>query len=144
MSLEENKKLFRRWLEEVVNENNYGVVEELLAPDYVAHFPGGQDMDRDGHRGMVEVFAAAFPDWRESIQEVLAEGDKVAMRVTAGGTHTGDFQGMEPTGRTLTITGMAFARIENGRIAESWWDFDALGLMQQLGAIPAPAQEPTA
>jgi predicted ester cyclase len=70
---------------------------------------------------------------------VIAEDDKVVLRVTAGGTHQGEFQGIPATGRTVTITGMGIARIEDGRIAESWWDFDALGLMQQLGAVPAPA-----
>ena len=63
MSLEENKALFRRWFEEVVNANDYAAVEELLAPGYVAHFPGSPAIDRDGHKGMVELFAAAFPDW---------------------------------------------------------------------------------
>lgn len=140
MSLEKNKALFRRWYEDVVNDNDYSAVEELLAPDYRAHFPGAPEpVDSDGHKGMVEMFAAAFPDWHESVQDVIAEGDKVVIRVTAGGTQQGDFQGMAPTGRTVTITGIGIARIENGRIAESWWDFDGLGLMQQLGAIPAPA-----
>jgi steroid delta-isomerase-like uncharacterized protein len=138
MSVEENKALFRRWLEDVVNNNNYAAVDELLAPTYQAHFPGAPEpVDRNGHRGMVEMFAAAFPDWKETVHEVIGEGDKVAMRVTAGGTHEGEFQGMAPTGRTVTITGMGFARIEDGRLVESWWDFDAIGLMQQLGAIPA-------
>jgi predicted ester cyclase len=139
MSAEENKALFRRWFEDVVNANNYAVVDELLAPGYVAHFPGAPRVDRGGHQGMVELFAAAFPDWEESIQDVIAEGDRVVLRVTAGGTHEGEFQGIAPTGKTVTITGMGIARIEDGKIAESWWEFDALGLMQQLGAIPAPA-----
>jgi steroid delta-isomerase-like uncharacterized protein len=139
MSLDENKALFRRWFEDVVNANDYSAVEELLAPNYQAHFPGAPEpMDRDGHKGMVEMFASAFPDWQESIQDVIAEDDKVVLRVTAGGTHQGEFQGMPASGRTVTITGMGIARIEDGRIAESWWDFDALGLMQQLGAVPAP------
>ena len=106
MSLEENKALFRRWFEDVVNANDYAVVEELLAPGYVAHFPGAPAIDRDGHKGMVELFAAAFPDWSESIQDVVAEGDRVVLRVTAGGTHEGEFQGIEPSGQTVTITGM--------------------------------------
>lgn len=138
MSLDENKALFQRWFEDVVNANDYSVVDELLAPDYRAHFPGAPEpIDRDGHKGMVEMFAAAFPDWQESIQDVIAEGDRVVLRVTAGGTHEGEFQGMAPTGKTVAITGMGIVRIEDGRIAESWWEFDALGLMQQLGAIPA-------
>jgi steroid delta-isomerase-like uncharacterized protein len=139
MSLEENKALFRRWFEDVVNANDYSAVEELLAPGYVAHFPGSPPIDRDGHKGMVELFAAAFPDWSESIQDAVAEGDRVVLRVTAGGTHEGEFQGIAPTGQTVTISGMGIVRIEDGRIAESWWEFDAIGLMTQLGAIPAPA-----
>jgi steroid delta-isomerase-like uncharacterized protein len=140
MSLEENKALFRRWFEDVVNRNDYSVVEELLAPGYQAHFPGAPGpIDRDGHRGMVEMFAAAFPDWEEQIQDVVAEGDRVVLRVTAGGTHEGEFQGMAPTGKTVEITGMGIVRVENGKIAESWWEFDAIGLMQQLGAIPTAA-----
>ena len=125
MSLDENKALFRRWFEDVVNANDYAVADELLAPGYTAHFPGAPEpIDRDGHKGMVETFA---------------EGDKVVLRVTAGGTHEGEFQGIPPTGERVTITGIGIARIEDGRIAESWWDFDALGLMQQLGAISVPA-----
>jgi len=138
MSIEENKALFRRWFDDVVNDNDYSAIDELLAPDYVSHFPGAPPVDRDGHKGMVELFACAFPDWKEQIHDVIAEGDKVVIRVTAGGTHEGEFQGMQATGKVVTITGIGIARVENGRIAESWWDFDAMGLMQQLGAIPAP------
>jgi steroid delta-isomerase-like uncharacterized protein len=139
MSLEENKAIFRRWYADVVNDNDYSAVEELHSAGYQAHFPGAPEpVDSDGHRGMVEMFAAAFPDWHESIQDVIAEGDKVVIRVTAGGTHQGDFQGIPASGRTVTITGIGIARIADGKIAESWWDFDGLGLMQQLGAIPAP------
>lgn len=138
MSIEENKALFRRWFEDVVNDNDYSAIDELLAPDYQSHFPGAPPVDRDGHKGMIELFAGAFPDWKEQIHDVIAEGDKVVIRVTAGGTHEGEFQGIDATGKVVTITGIGIARIENGRIAESWWDFDAIGLMQQLGAIPAP------
>ena len=141
MSLEDNKALFRRWFEEVVNANDYSKVEELLAPHYRAHFPGAPDaIDRDGHKGMVELFAAAFPDWEEQIQDVVAERDRVVLRVTAGGTHEGEFQGIAPTGQTVTISGVGVARVENGRIAESWWEFDALGLMTRLGAVPVGAE----
>ena len=141
MSLEDNKALFRRWFEEVVNANDYSKVEELLAPHYRAHFPGVPEaIDRDGHKGMVELFAAAFPDWEEQIQDVVAERDRVVLRVTAGGTHEGEFQGIEPTGQAVTISGVGVARVENGQIAESWWEFDGLGLMTQLGAVPVGAE----
>lgn len=85
------------------------------------------------------MFRAAFPDWTESVDDVVAEGKEVVIRVTGRGTHEGEFQGVAPTGRSVTATGVGIGRIENGRIAESWAEYDALGLMQQLGAIPAPA-----
>lgn len=138
---EQNKALLRRWFEEVVNSNNYAAVEEILAPDYVSHFPGAPPTDRDGHRGMVEMFAAAFPDWTEQIEDLVAEGDRVVGRMTAGGTHTGEFQGMQPTGKKVTITGIGIMRIKDGKVAESWWEFDAIGLMTQLGALPQPTAE---
>ena len=140
MSLEENKALFRRWFEDVVNANDYAAVEELLAPGYwptsrVRRSPS----TATATRGWWSCSPPPFPDWQESIQDVIAEGDRVVLRVTAGGTHEGEFQGIAPTGETVTITGIGIARIEDGRIAESWWEFDAIGLMQQLGAISAPA-----
>lgn len=138
MSTEDNKALFRRWFDEVVNKNEYAVVEELLAPGYRTHMPGAPELDRDGHRGMVEQFAAAFPDWQERVEDIIADGDRVVGRMTAWGTHEGEFQGIAPTGKTVTITGIGIMRIEDGQIAESWWEFDAIGLMTQVGAIPAP------
>jgi predicted ester cyclase len=107
----------------------------------VSHFPGAPPTDRDGHRGMVEMFAAAFPDWEEQVEDAVAEGDRVAGRMTAGGTHTGEFQGIEPSGKRVTITGIGIMRFNEGKIVESWWEFDAIGLMTQLGAIPAPTPE---
>jgi predicted ester cyclase len=84
------------------------------------------------------MFHHGFPDWRETIDDVVAEGDRVVIRVTGSGTHQGEFQGIPPTDRQVTATGIGIGRIENGRIAESWAAYDALGMMQQLGVIPAP------
>jgi len=103
--------------------------------------PGAPPTDRDGHRGAVEFFAASFPDWTEQVEDIFGEGDRVAGRMTAGGTHTGEFQGIEPSGKRITITGIGIMRFKDGMVAESWWEFDAIGLMTQLGAIPAPAAE---
>jgi steroid delta-isomerase-like uncharacterized protein len=139
MSLEQNKQLYRRWFEEVVNGGDLALADELLASSYILHFPGAPGpVDRHGHKQLVMMFRSAFPDWRESVEDVIAEDDKVVIRVTGRGTHEGEFQGVPPTGTQVTATGIGIGRIEDGRIAEAWAAYDALGLMQQLGAVPGP------
>jgi steroid delta-isomerase-like uncharacterized protein len=141
MSTEENKALYRRWFEEVVSGGNLALVDELLASDYVLHFPGvPAPVDREGHKQLVMMFRTGFPDWNETVEDVIAEGDKVVIRVTGRGTHQGGFQGIPPTGNRVTATGVGIGRIEDGRITETWAAYDALGMMQQLGVIPAPGQ----
>lgn len=139
MAAHENKALYRRWFDEVVPTGDLGLADQLLAPDYRLHFPGlPGPVDRDGHKQMLMAFRTGFPDWEESVDDVIAEGDKVVLRVTGRGTHTGDFQGIPATGRQVTATGIGIARITDGRIAEAWAAYDALGLLQQLGVVPAP------
>jgi predicted ester cyclase len=139
MTTEENKALYRRWFEEVVTGRNLALADELLAPDYVLHFPGlPAPVDREGHKQLLMMFHHGFPDWRETIDDVVAEGDRVVIRVTGRGTHQGEFQGIAPTGKQVVATGVGIGRIENGRIAESWAEYDALGMMRQLGVIPPP------
>jgi len=141
MSVEENKVIYRRWFEEVVTGRNLALAEELLAPDYVLHFPGlPGPVDGEGHKQLLMMFHHGFPDWQETIDNVVAEGDRVVIRVTGRGTHQGEFQGIPPTGNQVVATGVGIGRIENGRIAESWAAYDALGLMQQLGVVQQPAQ----
>ena len=141
MSSEENKALYRRWFEEVVSEGNLELADELLAPDYVLHFPGlPAPLDREGHKQLVMMFRNAFPDWHESVDGVTAEDDRVVIRVTGRGTHQGEFQGIPATNRRVTATGVGIGRIENGRIAETWAEYDAMGMMRQLGVIPPPEQ----
>jgi steroid delta-isomerase-like uncharacterized protein len=94
-----------------------------------------EPLDANAHKGMVMMFRAAFPDWVEAVEDVIAEDDKVVIRVTGRGTHEGEFQGIPPTGRQVVATGVGIARIEGGRIAEAWAAYDALGLMQQIGAV---------
>lgn len=116
----ENKALYRRWFEEVVSEGDLSLADEVLADEYVMHFPGlDQPVDREGHKQLVMMFRAGFPDWVETVEDVLAEGDKVVIRVTGRGTHEGEFQGMPATGRRVTATGVGIGRIENGRIIET-------------------------
>jgi steroid delta-isomerase-like uncharacterized protein len=143
MSADENKALYRRWFEEVVTDGNLKLADELLAPNYVMHFPGmPAPVNREGHKQLVMMFRNAFPDWQETVDDVIAEGDKVVIRVTGTGTHEGEFQGVPPSHARVTATGVGIGRIENGRIAESWAAYDALGMMQQIGAIPTPDQTP--
>jgi steroid delta-isomerase-like uncharacterized protein len=134
--LEANKTLYRRWFEEVVSEGRLALADELLADNYAMHFPGvDEPIDREGHKQLVTMFRAGFPDWVETVEDVIAEDDRVVIRVVGQGTHEGDFQGIPPTGRRITATGVGIGRIANGRIAETWAEYDALGLMRQLGAI---------
>jgi predicted ester cyclase len=143
MSLEANKALYRRWFEDVVSGRNLALADELLADEYVLHFPGMPGpLDRAGHKQLLGMFHAAFPDWRESVDLVVAEGDLVVIRVTGTGTHSQPFQGIPPTGTRVQATGVGIGRIAGGRIVESWAEYDALGLLQQLGAIPGPTQAP--
>jgi steroid delta-isomerase-like uncharacterized protein len=134
-----NKALYRRWFEEVVSEGNLVLADELLADDYTMHFPGlDEPVDREGHKQLVMMFRAGFPDWVETVEDVIAEGNRVVIRVVGQGSHEGEFQGIPPTGRRVIATGVGIGRIANGQIAETWAAYDALGLMRQLGAIPSP------
>jgi predicted ester cyclase len=139
VSTEANKTLYRRWFEEVVTGRDLALADELLAADYALHFPGMPPMDGEGHKQLLGMFHAAFPDWRETVDAVVAEGDLVVIRVTGSGTHEGAFQGIPPTHRRVSATGVGIGRIVDGRIAETWAEYDALGMLQQLGAVPAPA-----
>jgi steroid delta-isomerase-like uncharacterized protein len=138
MPTNDNKALYRRWFDEVVNGGDLALADQLLASDYALHFPGfPAPVDREMHKTLVTMFRTAFPDWQETVEDVIAENDRVVARVVGRGTHLGDFQGMPPTGRRVEAHGMGIARIADRRIAEAWAAYDALGLMQQLGAVPA-------
>jgi steroid delta-isomerase-like uncharacterized protein len=141
MSTEENKTIARRAFEEVWNQGSATAFDELYVPDQVSH---GLGMDvpagTQGLRQFVSLYRTAYPDTHFTINDQIAEGDKVATRWTAIGTHLGDLMGIAPTGKRVTVTGMTINRIENGKIVETWNNFDALGQLQQLGVIPAPGQ----
>jgi steroid delta-isomerase-like uncharacterized protein len=139
VSLEENKALVRRFYEEVLNGHDVDQAEELIAPNYVLYFPGGP-MDRERQKQTHSVFRAAFPDLHFTIEDMLAEGDKVATRFTWRGTHQGLFQGISPTGKQVTVSGIALSRIAEGKVVEDRTDLDLLGLLQQLGVVPTPGQ----
>jgi steroid delta-isomerase-like uncharacterized protein len=140
MSTEEHKALVRRFDEEVWNGRNLSRVDELFAASHIFRAAGSPPLDREGHRQMIAHFQDAFPDGRNTSEELLAEGDKVVQRWTFRGTHQGAFQGIPPTGRPVTLTGISIWRVDGGTIVESWHELDTLGLMQQLGVIPTPGQ----
>jgi steroid delta-isomerase-like uncharacterized protein len=140
MSTEENKALVRRFEEQVWNRRNPSLVDEFFAASHVFRAAGSPPLDREGHRQMIAAFQSAFPDGHNTADDLLADGDKVAHRWTYRGTHRGAFQGIPATGRQVTLTGISIWRFEEGKIVESWHELDTLGLMQQLGVIPAPGQ----
>lgn len=141
---ERNKTVIRRAFEEVYNQGNLEVVEELVSADFVAHTSTQDIHGPAGMQGFVASLREAFPDLRITIDDQLAEGDRVVTRWTARGTQTGPFQGIAPTGKRATMTGVDIDRIVNGKAVECWMSADVLGLLHQLGASPAPgSQEPT-
>jgi steroid delta-isomerase-like uncharacterized protein len=140
MSTEENKAVVRRYMEEGVNKGNVEIADELFAPNFIFHFAGSPEpMNREGWAQLTNMFQSGFPGQNTNTDDILAEGDKVAARFTFRGTHQGAFQGIPPTGKLVTMTGMAIWRLANGKIAEHWVETDGLGMLQQLGAIP-PAE----
>ena len=143
MSAEENKALTRRVMEEMFNKGNLDVADELLAPDFVVHDPAMPEDVRgpEGFKEYVGAFRSAFSDLHIRIDDQIAEGDKVVTRWTGTGTHDGDFMGIAPTGNRGEITGMEIRRISGGKLVEGWEGYDALGLMQQMGAIPTPEEQ---
>jgi predicted ester cyclase len=140
MSREENKKIARRVVEDVWGKGDFAAEQELIAINVVDHNPlPGLAPGLEGHHQALAMFRSAF-DGQMTLEDVIAEGDKVVDRWTFHGTHRGAFFGIPPTGKQVTLTGMDFSRIENGQIVEFWHQEDILGLMQQLGVAPAPEQ----
>jgi steroid delta-isomerase-like uncharacterized protein len=140
MSPEENKELVRRFVEEFWNEGNAAAADELMAPDAEIHMPTGERVDLDGLKGFASAFRGSFPDWHSTLEELVAEGDRVAERWTGRGTHRGELQGIAPTDRRVEVPGSVFYRIVDGKIVEFRGQLDMMGLMQQLGAMPSPQQ----
>jgi predicted ester cyclase len=145
VSIEETKAVARRFYEEVFNGKNPDAIDELFAATYVAHPPSGLGpvLDPEGMKQFACMFLTAFPDFYLTFDDEIAEGDKAILRLTAAGTHLGEFMGIPPTGRQATWTGISIARVAGGKIMEHWGEQDILGLLQQLGVIPtaAPAVE---
>ena len=138
MSAEENKALVRRAFEEGWNAGNLDLFDELDAPDHVLHDPSVPEdvVGIEGFRGFASVFLQAFPDLRFTVEDQIAEGDKVVTRWTSSATHKGELMGVAPTGNRTRVSGVTISRISGGKLAEEWNNWDTLGLMRQIGAIP--------
>lgn len=137
MSEEANCALVRRFIEEVFNAGDFDAVDEILAPDYVHHDPTTQEFGSgiEGFKRLVGYYREAFPDLQIVFDDQFAAGDRVVDRWTGHGTHQGELMGIRPTGRPVTATGISINRIAHGRIAETWNNYDAAGILRQLGAI---------
>jgi len=130
--------LVRRGIEETVNKGNFSVVDEILSTDYVYREPTvGEKRGRAGFRELITMYRSAFPDVKLTIDEQIAEGDKVVTRWSATGTHRGELFGTAPTGKQVRVQGIIVSRITNGKIVEETEVYDALGMLRQLGAVPA-------
>jgi len=142
VSAEENKALLQRAYEQIFNRGNLDQIEEFVSADLVDHEtppPGMEGLEGiEVLRQFVKVFRDAFPDLRFTAEDMIAEGDKVAARYAMRGTHQGEFMGVAPTRNRIEVTGIDIVRFEGGKMVEHWANSDELGMMQQLGDIPAP------
>jgi len=135
---EQNKKIVCRAIEEVWNRGNYEIVDNLTASDIVVHSskPGEEIHGPEGLKQFYATLRASFPDLHFTIEDQIAEGDRVVTRWTACATHTKEYQGIPPTGKQYMITGIDIDRIANGKVVECWPVADELSLLQQLGVVP--------
>jgi len=137
MSTEENKENVRRFIEEVFNRQNLDIVHELIADDYVVNGVGGQQLrGPDGVRMMIAMYTTAFPDLHMTIDDLIGEGDTVACRFTTTATHQGEFMGIPPTGKKISISGYSFNHLKDKKQVETWGLSDWTTAMQQLGITP--------
>jgi steroid delta-isomerase-like uncharacterized protein len=140
MSAKENKAIARRADEELFDRGNLDVADELFALNFVYHDPAsGEDWHGpESVKQYATMLRAAFPDLHYTVEDQIAEGDKVVTRYTASGTHQSELMGIAPTGNWVEITGISITRIQDGKIEEIWENYDTLGMMQQLGVVTLP------
>lgn len=139
MSAEENKATMRRWFEEGINKRKLDLLDQYFSADFKYHGPGGVELSGlEELRGLLSSYLQAIPDGHFAEADMLAEGDKVVTRFTFTGTHKAELMGVAATNKKVTITGILIERFEGGKAVEEWEEFDALGLMQQIGAGALP------
>jgi predicted ester cyclase len=136
MSTEENKAIVRRFFMEGPSRGDIGAADDLLAPNFTLHIPLPSQPGIAGMNDVITACRAAFEHLNVTVEDMVAEGDMVAARFSARGKHQGIFMGLQPTGKSITMTGIEIFRIEEGKIAELWGEANLLGLMSQLGILP--------
>jgi predicted ester cyclase len=137
MSSQDHSHFVER-LTALFNMPDVNIADEIMMPQFVSHVPLAPALDLPGWKAYVQSFYTGFPDLQMETHDVLSCGDQVALRVTYRGTHTGPFQGVPATGRSIAITAIGWFRLANGRGLENWAEIDVIAMMQQIGAIPAP------
>ena len=141
MSTEANKTSVRRFYDEVFNKKNRAAIDEFIDPNQVDHAaPPGTPGGLAGAKQTIGMYLTAFPDLHFTVEDMIAEGDKLVARLTVRGTQQGAFMGIPPTGKHVTATAIDISRMAGGKSVEHWIEMDTLGMMQQLGVIPAPGQ----
>ena len=141
MSTEVNKANSRRFYDQVINKKNKAAIDEFIAPNQVDHAaPPGMPGGLEGAKQTLTMYLTAFPDLHFTVEDIIAEGDKVVTRLTARGTQQGEFMGIPPTGKRATVTAIDISRMVGGKSVEHWLEMDTLGLLQQLGVVPTPGQ----
>ncbi len=142
MATEENKALISRFVEELFNQGNISLANELLASDFVEReqLPPGVPDGREGVKALTSMLRSAFPDFKATIEDMVAEGDKVVVRMTWSGTHKGEFMGIPASGKLVSIGVIDIIRVNKGKLVEHWGQMDSMGMMQQLGVMPAPVE----
>ena len=138
MSTEENKAIVRQFFEEGPSKGNLSIADILLSPDFSIHGPLPASPGIEGMKEIITTCRAAFEHLNVTIEDMIAEGNNVAVRFTARGVHKGDFMNLSATGKPITMTGIEIFRIKDGKITEIWGEANLFGLMQQLGIISAP------
>jgi steroid delta-isomerase-like uncharacterized protein len=137
MTAETNQRIMERFTSEFLTTGDASLAEEFLSPDIVLHFAGQQQRGRDTYLAVVAANGDTFEDLVWTVEEMVADGDAVAVRYTMTGTHRGEFAGIPPTGKAVVAQSMAFYRLADGQIVEERAQLDMLGILQQLGAAPA-------
>jgi len=141
MTTEQNKATFRRMVDEVFNKGNVDLIDELLTPDFIENeeLPPGIPLGREGIKQLTVMLHSTFPDFKATIEDILADGDKVVVRMTWSGTQKGEFMGIPATGKRVSFSVIDIVRFSGDKFVEHWGLMDDTSLMRQLGAVPAPA-----
>jgi predicted ester cyclase len=134
--------VIRRWCDEGWSQGHYDVADEIIHPEFKVHGAGGQIVQPgiEGLKGLLRMWRTAFPDGVQIVDDIFAEGDTVGVRLTWEGTHLGEFMGIPPSGKRVTVGTLGIDRVVDGKVVEGWGELDMLGLLRTIGGLPSPSQ----